>query len=274
MIDTQQPARRRTRIAPNVHAFATEERLIVYAGGDDFLVLDLEAPAGAELAAVIRGEIDLAGCRRVDAETASMVIDTMVEEGLFIEVEESAARQLGPVHVSGDGPLADQVRALLPEGGATLDEAESVIACAGWLPDRAWRELDRQLADRGLPWHRCWGDGTALFVGPLSVAGHSAGYDDVRRRQLAATDSPDLLLDLWRHWDETATEFSWSDPGTLAIAAGMMVADVRELAAGRLPQGALEQRELCLQTRTWTSHPVLPIPGSAWDGTENEAGER
>jgi len=275
VIDAQQPTRR--RLAPAVHAFAAEDRFIVYAGGDDFLVLELDAPAGAELAAVVRGELDLAACRHVDAETASTVIDAMVDDGLFTELEASADRSLGPVHVSGDGPLADQVRALLPDGGAApLQDADLVIACAGWLPDSAWRELDRRLIERGVCWHRCWGDGDALFIGPLSVPGHSAGHEDVRRRQLAATDSPDLLLDLWRHWDgdETAP-FPWPDSGVLAIAAGMMIADAHDLADGRLPQGALEQRELSCSTRSCVSHPVLPIPGSAWDrGLKDGGGDR
>lgn len=250
------------------HLFTVGEDFVVYAGGEDFLTLELGAAAAAELVSVLRGETDLSSCTALDQAIAAEVTAELAAEGLL--AEPGAFSFSTPPHahavILGDGVVADAVRTLLPGAATSLtdDVTDLVIACAGWLPDAAWLRLDAELAARGIAWHRCWGDGTALHIGPLTVPGEGPGYDDVRRRQLAATDSPDLLLALWSHWDRTAPDYPSPDPGSAAIAAGLLAADALDLLAGRVPLGSTEQRELNLRTRDIISHPVLPVPGSAW----------
>lgn len=257
------------RPSPVTQVFTLGDDFVVYAGGDEFLTLELGEAAAAELVAVLHGDLALRACTALETATAADITDELIAEGLIIEPP-GAACPVPYAAVVGDGPIAEAVRGLLPRTQATVPGPDSpavdlVIVCAGWLPDRDWQQLDRELAGRSIPWHRCWGDGTALYLGPLTLPGTGPGYGDVRQRQLAATDSPDLLQALWQHWDGTPpTTYPAPDPASTAMAAGLLAGDAFDLVAGRRPVGQSVQRELDLVTRQVIEHPVLPVPGSPW----------
>ncbi|WP_208325990.1 YcaO-like family protein [Amycolatopsis arida] len=147
--------------------------------------------------------------------------------------------------------------------GAPLDLSEGVdvmISCAGWLPDRHWQDVDEHCATAGIAWHRCHLDGGRLRVGPMVVPGDGVRYRDVRARRLAASPVPEELRELWAHLD-TGTNLPappWPGPGQVAVAAGLLVADVLAHLAGNPVPGA--GRELTVGPGEVVRHPVLPLP--------------
>lgn len=279
---------------PTTQVFGIDSGVVIHAGGDDFLTIDLPADEARELVAVLRGDLEVTACARLDPGLAADIAAELCEDGLLVadgpadgsEAQDARGHRIAVV---GHGRVADAVRTLLgprdraESPGDTGDTAalelsgtdgarrfDLVIACAGWLPDAAWLEFDARCLADGVAWTRCWGDGSALFLGPTSVPGFGPGYDDVRRRQLAATDSPELLLGLWRHWDQGQSPYPEPDHALAAVAAGHLVADLGDLidlgdlGDRALPLGATHQREIDLATRRVDLHPILPTPSSPW----------
>lgn len=211
-----------------------------YQGGND--------PELAPLAAVLRE-------RGVLAETAE------TEHG---EHDEQAYLR---VCVSGEGPVAAQVRRLLEAAAYVLVEenrsgADVVVACAGWLTDERWQALD---ADETV-WHRCHLEGTRLVLGPMTVPGRTASYRDLRGRRLAAAALPDELAGLWSYLDagaagtEPLPPVPWPNAGAVAMAAGLLVNDVLTWRATGLPASGSFQLVLDPATGRLDRHPVLPLP--------------
>lgn len=186
------------------------------------------------------------------------------------------------IRLAGSGPVAEFVRRSFaswaevtpdPVGGdAALDPAppepsgpcDVRVTCAGWLPDEEFRAHDDLSRTTGIPWHHCHVEGTSLAVGPFRVPG-GVGHRDWRGRRLAASTTPAELEAYWTHLDDldARAEVGWPDPGVCAVAAALLVDDVRhwwdtrqaptvtrEHVVGRDASGALR----------WSRHPVLPLP--------------
>lgn len=262
--DRTPPEDRPLRPAPTTHVFRAGDDLVIYAGGDDFIVPDLEQDQLEALHALVEGRLTPARCTAFEPEVLRSLLAELTEEGVLAEQEEALGVRGRTVSVLGDNPLAEAVRALFGEAGVKdVDpgSAEAVVACTGWLTDRAWCDLDAQLHEAGTPWHRAHGDGLSFFLGPLTVPGSSAGYRDTRRRLLAATDADDLLAGLWAHWDTTRSPYPWPGPGVLAATAGTLVTDVLALFSGAPTAATRHQTRVRCSDLHRTHHPVLPVPG-------------
>ncbi|WP_045877304.1 hypothetical protein [Pseudofrankia sp. DC12] len=216
------------------------------------------------------------------------LVAALVERGVLVGGEgavepPAGARAARPaLHVGGDGPVARLVGDLAdgwavvrrgPLDEAAVRDADVVLCCAGWLPDAAWRQVEQWCGRHGTAWTRCHAEGLALFVGPLTVPGRSAGYADVRGRRLAAAATPDELLAHWSWLDRPNEEqpaVPWPGRGVVAVAAGLLLGEVeRWWATDRLPEVDI-QWEVGPDGAA-TRHPVLPLPVLAAPGTESPA---
>lgn len=206
-----------------------------------------------------------------DADQLAEVFDGCAEEGIAGPTPVSVPTLGGTVAVSGDNPLADALRQTLSCAGFDVARAgrghadlgsEVLVACAGWLPDQLWQQIDDQRTATGRPWHRCYVEGTRLVVGPFSVPGHGPSYRDTRIRRLAASAWPDELEQLWQHLGTAAAlpQVPWPDAGVLAVAAGLITADLVAHRAGRTAPGIRRQVVIDPADLSWRAHPVLAIP--------------
>ncbi|WP_218040901.1 YcaO-like family protein [Acrocarpospora macrocephala] len=173
-------------------------------------------------------------------------------------VRETPVEPSGVVHVVGYGPVADQVERLLEQQvkvvrGPLGGTPDMVVACAGWLPDAEWLEIDRWCLERGVPWHRCHVEGLRLFAGPCGVP-----YTDVRARRLAASGLPGELVAHWAYLDAGDTPpVPWPSVGGVAVVAGLIVADVLAVLSGRTVPAC--QYEFDPTDNEVTHHPVLSL---------------
>ncbi|WUH98310.1 hypothetical protein OHR68_33155 [Spirillospora sp. NBC_00431] len=179
----------------------------------------------------------------------------------------------GIVGVAGDGPLAGTLDDLLTQTGVTVrrgtekelaDQAPELavlVACAPWLPDRRWTELDTQCLEAGLPWHRGHAEGRRWYTGPFRTGPGDAGYADTRIRRLAASPWPAELAAYWRWLDEGGRPEP--DPAGAfgaAVAAALIALDVRGWLCGDDPPGRGAQVGVDPATGQVSRHPVLPVP--------------
>lgn len=193
----------------------------------------------------------------------------LTERGVLTDAP--PAREVGKesrVHLEGDGPVAEQ---LVPLLGAAVtltrgpgDEdvvlgSDLLISCAGRLPDTRWRQVDAWLTERRRPWHRVHVEGNSLVLGPFSVPGATASYEDTRGRRLAASPTPGELADLWHHLDGSDLPTPIPAPAA-AIAAGLLAADILAHLAGGTPPSIGHQLVLPFATLTPARHPVVPLP--------------
>lgn len=274
------PPHSRIAVRPTVQVFRLAAGdLVLHTGGDEFIVPDLPPDQQAALADLLTGVNTPGDCwGAFSAEDLDEVLAVLAAEGI-VDLDQRGPDRVpaprdppGVAAVDGVGQLAAAVTDLLVRSGlrvlpvsagaAPPADADVLVACAGWLPDRHWQLLDRVCEQRGLPWHRAHRDGGHVWAGPFTVPGDTAGYVDTRRRQLAATDAPELLEGLWDHLDnsEDRTDLEWPDEGALALVAGVLVSDVVvHLRDGAAPSCG-HQLELDLMTRRWAAHPVLPVP--------------
>jgi hypothetical protein len=179
----------------------------------------------------------------------------------------------GRVAVAGTGAVAARLADLLREAGVVsvtalgeswppASEPDLLIACAGWLPDARWRRIDAWCAERGIPWHRVYQEGTALHFGPLSIPDVTAFYTDARARRLAAAAFPDELEALWQFLDGDGVVSpppSLSAPAS-ALAAALLAEDALALLCGRPAPSLGCAVELSLPSLVLSRHPVLPVP--------------
>ncbi|HEX2316795.1 MAG TPA: hypothetical protein VHJ17_23820 [Thermomonospora sp.] len=224
------------------------------------------------------------------------LVHTPAEEFLAVEPEDGGdgdlnAAELRPVFeaegalagpdprpavagVAGDGPLADALDRLLTETGVRVlrgseddltgraEELDVLVACAAWLPDRRWTELDARCLAAGLPWHRGHAEGRRWYTGPFRVGADDAGYLDTRTRRLAASPWPAELAAYWHWLDEGGRP--QPDPAAAlgaTMAAALIAIDVRTWLCSGDPPGRGAQTGIDPVTGQVVRHPVLPIPG-------------
>jgi hypothetical protein len=224
------------------------------------------------------------------------LVHTPTEEFLAVEPEEGVAGDLdapelrpvfeaegvlglpaprpGAVGLAGEGPLALALDTLLAQVGVEVlrgteeqlsgraAELAVLVACAPWLPDRRWTELDARCLDAGLPWHRGYAEGRRWYTGPFRTAPGDAGYADTRIRRLAASPWPDELAAYWRWLDEGGRPRP--DPARAVgatMAAALIAADLWTWSCGGDPPGRGVQIGVDHVTGEVTRHPVLPVPG-------------
>lgn len=263
------------RLAPGHHLYRIEDGSWNAASpGDRFLRLRVDDPEFERFVAGINGTLP-AGAED-SAETHAQYAATLAPHGLLAPPAASPVlpRTASVLVAGADTPVGPHlVSLLLGEvqvrtgrlDAEAVEQADAVIACAGWLPDSAWRELDERCARSGTPWHRTHIEGTRLFAGPFTIPGRSPGYRDHRGRRLAAADAPDTLLDHWTYLDTDAPKPPppWPGPGPVAVLAGHVVADVLAHLDGAEPPGAHEEVEIDPVTLQVLRHPVLPLPAFA-----------
>ena len=165
------------------------------------------------------------------------------------------------VVVLGPGTVADALHAVLAAQPALIrvvdeeKDAEAIVSIEPWFRDARWSDLAR----RGVPLHRCHGDGGALFVGPFTADATSASYADYRGRRRAADPLIDELDALWHHLDTLPDDALNAPPAMAALAAAMLAADLFAWALGGTAPHATTEIEIrpdCSVHR----HPVLPLP--------------
>lgn len=211
-------------------------------------------------------------------ETMRAALDVLADEDVLRPPAEDATVEgwrLGPVAVMGATIVADALVDVLTRCGIptrrheTIDPVPDlpgiVVACADRLLDDEWTALDRWCLRHEVAWHRCWRERATAWVGPLTVPGRSASYEDLRSRRLAASSWPDELEASWQHLAASRTGPAPLGPATAALLAATLAVDV--VAYGRCPQaalptGAVSWRGYDLRAGGggWHRHPVLPLP--------------
>ena len=241
-----------------------------YLPGDEFV--RVAAPADLLVAAQrLLHQVPETGADEVDAEELGQLLDALARRGVLADPAPGGSPAGQTVLVDGDNPIGARVAQLLrgevevvlgPIDEGAVADADAVVACAGWLPDTRWRELDRWCASHGTPWHMSYAEGIRWYVGPMAVPGRTAGYEDVRGRRLAACGVPEELLAYWAYLDSTtaAPPVPWPSAGAVAVVAGLIVNDIltwRDTATVAT-QGF--QLGVAPATGEVSRHPVLPIP--------------
>lgn len=175
-------------------------------------------------------------------------------------VGRATAQQLEPF---AEVRLVDDVQERDVQGADTL------VTCAGWLPDARWQVLDGWCVRYGTDWHSSYLEGITCYLGPMYVPGVTASYRDTRGRRLAAAAHPDELRGLWSYLDDGLSgrtplpAVPWPDPPGAAVVAGLLVTDLLARRQTGRPASAGHQLAVDLATATVVRHPVLPLPGTA-----------
>ncbi|WP_237703054.1 MULTISPECIES: hypothetical protein [Protofrankia] len=257
-------------LAPGHHLYRTADGswrysapgdVFVRVGGDDRLLTLVQRLETGDTD--VRVPVaDQAGVERITAALAG--------RGVLTSAEQDAPVPSGwKVHVDGDGPLVDKLLELLGEarcGVGPVDEAavadsDVVVSCARWLPDARWRQLDAWCARHRTPWHGCCAEGGTFVLGPLSIPGRTASYQDTRGRRLAAAALPDELIAHWAYLDSDAPRpAARFTPAAVSMLAGLLAADLLALASGGdIPS---EGHQLVVDATTFaiSRHRVLPLP--------------
>ena len=172
------------------------------------------------------------------------------------------------VLVLGTSILAEHVARLLKDSSAEVvwEDApgytvSAAVACADWLPDPHWLELDARFMQSGIPWHMCYHEAGRFFAGPLAIPGRSPSYAECRARRLAASSHPEELLDIWAYLN-TNPELPPPEhpPSVLSLIAGIMVTDVMRVLSGKEAVSAGFQLEIDPESLQIIRHPVLRLP--------------
>ena len=172
------------------------------------------------------------------------------------------------VLVLGASILAEHVARLLKDSSAEVVREDvpggtvsAAVACADWLPDSNWLELDARFIRSGIPWHMCYHEAGRFYAGPLAIPGRTPSYAECRARRLAASSYPEELLGLWAYLNANPElappEHS---PGVLSLIAGIMVTDVMRVLNGKEAVAAGFQLEIDPESLQIIRHPVLRLP--------------
>lgn len=253
------------RLAAGTGVIPTDTGFLVVTPDEDFLAVSMEPDRRDLVAALLAGEVTAAEAAGRDPD-AGALLDVLASNGVLAGngvLASGTPPAAGPVVVDGDGILADQVTALLgPEirSTAEITDAAVVVACADWLPDARWRELDAACDHTGVAWHRGYTEGGRWYAGPLTEPGRGPSYADLRLRRMAASPWPDQLAAYWAWLDGGGRPAGQPHSAGAAIVAGLIVADVRAYLAGVAAPGRGVQYGVDLAAGVVHRHPVLPVP--------------
>lgn len=210
--------------------------------------------------------------------------EQLLTRGVLIDRAQQRAR-FGRVLLDGENALADALQTLLITLGhkvirgdaltAELSEFDAVAACATVLPDTRWQRLDARCAETATAWHRGYGEGDSLVLGPCTLPARTASYRDTRGRLLAASLTPDELAALWRHGDTPDAHSPRLDAAAASVAAGLLALDLDALLRGDPLPSEGQQLVFHPGSGRLTRHPVLPLPSTAalpFDSSEFRSG--
>jgi hypothetical protein len=266
---------RTLRLAPNCHAFAGPgDSVLVYTAAEEFIKIELAPQQSSALLDLLHGRHTPRSVQAViDEPELAEILDALAAEGIFAEeAGRLPALSRQRVEVRGANPIGEAVAGLLRAaevGEVRLvadaplhGEADLIVACAGWLPDREWQALDAWCRDRRIPWHRCHAEGSRWYLGPLTVWGQTAGYADVRDRFLAASAYPEEMLAYRRYLAAggAVPEVAWPGPAAVAMLAGAMVQDALAYLRNEPIPTLGCQLSFAPAGLSWERHPVLPVP--------------
>lgn len=264
---------RPVRLAAGAGIVPTDTGFLVVTPAEDFLTVSVEPDRRDLVTALLSGEVTAAEAVASDPD-AGALLDALASNRVLADdgvVTSDRTRSgdappaAGPVVVDGEGVLAEQVAALLgPEirPTAEITDAAVVVACADWLPDARWRELDAACAAARVAWHRGYAEGNRWYAGPFTEPGRGPSYADLRLRRMAASPWPDQLAAFWTWLDGGGRPAGPPTSAGAAVAAGLIAADVRAYLAGVAPPGRGVQYGVDLAAGVVHRHPVLPVPAA------------
>jgi hypothetical protein len=241
-----------------------------------FLRVDAPAEQLRILQHVLHGASSLADAETRSDDPAGLLdlVESFREQGLLAGDEASTAevrRQPVSLHVEGDGPVAAIVaRRIAPRASITcgpvtertVQGADVVLCCAGWLPDSHWQRLDRWCALAGIPWHMSHAEGASFVVGPIALPERGPRYADTRARRLAAAAFPEELRNHWQALESGVPlpPVPLPSPGARMAVASLLVSDLWAWLEGRPPPGAGVQTVVDSRAGTASRHTVRPLP--------------
>jgi hypothetical protein len=274
-----------TVLAPGHHLYPADDGAWRYSTPDGRFVRVTGDPVTlAAFQRVVHG-VEAAGPEAadgVDPAAFTLLGELFAARGLLVGDTTAAAasearvpRPVAVIAVDGDVPVSGAVARLL-EGAAqviqgsvdedAIREADILISCAGWLPDARWRRFDRWCAAHGTAWHRLHAEDVRFFLGPLTVPGQTASYEDLRGRRLAASGVADELLRHWAYLDDPAQvppPVRWPDDAGLAVLAGLLAHDVLTYLRAGTPAVRDSEIEVDVASARVAHHRVLPLPVTA-----------
>jgi hypothetical protein len=244
--------------------YCTPEETVVRVIGPDHLLPIVQQMAHGKIA---REQIKLS---EADREMLEHLLESLTQRGILESTGDISRSTDGQVYVAGDNPVADFLVKLLDEccdvTRGRIDEGaviatDMVVSCAGWLPDAYWQQVDSWCTIHQTPWHRSYVEGNRFVIGPLTLPGLTACYQDTRNRRLAAAGAPEELAALWRHLDvpDNCAPIQWPEAGA-AVVAGLLAEDVLATLAGSPAPSQGYQLVVDLSTAHLNRHRVLPIP--------------
>ncbi|WP_462203149.1 TOMM precursor leader peptide-binding protein [Frankia sp. CcWB3] len=266
--DVFAPGHHLYRAADGSWRYSAPGNVFVRIGGEDrLLALVRDVAAGAT-------QLPLPD---VDRPAVERMTAALTDRGVFVGPGRVGTVPAGwKVRLDGDSPVVGKLTELLgdlledvectvgPADEAAVAGSDVVVSCARWLPDSHWCRLDQWCAAHHTPWHGCYAEGDTFVVGPLSMPGRTACYQDTRGRRLAAAALPDELIAHWAYLDsDTVKPPAPFTPAATAVLAGLLAADLRALAAGSAVPSEGHQLVVDLTTASISRHPVLPLPNLA-----------
>ena len=265
-----------TLLAPGHHLYPGDDGEWRFSAPHDRFVRVTGDPSTlAAFQRVVHGAAPSAEARTdADPEAFAQLSELFAARDL-LDPDSPAATTTTLIAIEGEAPLCRAVARLL-EGTAQvvqcpLDEdavraADVAISCAGWLPDAHWRQLDTWCAAHGTAWHRLHVEDVRFFLGPLTVPGRTACYEDLRGRRLAACGMADELLQHWAYLDDPvqpAPPVPWPGAAGQAVLAGLLAHDVLSYLRTGTPAIANAELEVDLAPVRVVPHQVLPLPMTA-----------
>lgn len=213
----------------------------------------------------------------IDSETdpalVAEVLAAFDDQGVLASADEPATTRAldGPVHVSGDSPIAHVVTQVLGSDleltSGVVDEdvvrrSAVVVSVAGWLPDAHWRQVDAWCRRYETAWHMTYLEAADIVVGPMFLPGRTASYLDTRGRRLAASGTAGELRAFWAYLDgpDPKPPVPWPSPAGAAVVGGLVANDVVAFLRNEPVPSDSHQLVVDLANATIERHPVLPLP--------------
>lgn len=264
-LDGEPAARNGDQVTRTADAATRQLLQALLAGGER---LDLDA-VPAEAVEQVRVLYERLRAGRVVAprdQAVAVALADPVVRGLWARADGTVhaatiAERLGTrsLAVHGEGPLAERVRALLADAGASVGAANgdgfAVVVAAG-DDDPVLQAHNRAAHAAGVPWLAATGfDGARATVGPLVLPGASACAECVRLRRAAAFPSRELCGPLAGPVVARSAPHV-RHPGLEAVVAGAIV----DVALAHLALGSSSPSSEPGTITTWTVGPRGPEP--------------